>query len=61
MSRYDEREYYEQLIENARLARSKALGDAFATGLAKAWTFMKGLQVSVRRRMVSEHLSHGME
>jgi hypothetical protein len=61
MSRYDEREYYEQMIENARLARSKALGHAIAAGPAKAWTFMKGLQASMKRRMASQHLSHGMK
>lgn len=61
MSRYDEREYYELLIENARQARSKALGDAIATGLANTWIFMKGLQASLKRRMASRHLSHGME
>jgi PleD family two-component response regulator len=61
MSRYDEREYYEQLIENARLARSKALGDAIATGLANVRTFMKILQAAMRRHMASQHLWHGME
>jgi hypothetical protein len=61
MSRYDEREYYEQMIENARLARGKALGDAIATGLANAWTLIKDLQASIKRRMASQHLSHGME
>jgi hypothetical protein len=61
MSRYDEREYYELLIENARQARSKALGDAIATGLASTRIFMKGLQASLKRRMASRHLSHGME
>ena len=61
MSRYDEREYYEQLIENARQARSKALGDAIAGGLASAWTIMKSLQGLVQRHMASQHLWHGME
>lgn len=61
MSRYDDREYYEQMIENARLARSKALGDAIATGVANAWTLIKDLQTSIKRRMAAQHLSHGME
>lgn len=61
MSRYDEREYYEQMIENARLARSKALGDAIATGLASAWTFLTSLQTSMKRRMASQHLLNGIE
>jgi hypothetical protein len=61
MSRYDEREYYEQLIGNARMARSKALGDAIAAGLAKARTFVKSLQTLVQRYMASQHLWHGME
>jgi hypothetical protein len=61
MSRYDEREYYEQLIENARLARSKALGDAMAAGLARAVAFIKSLQASLQRHMAAQHLWHGME
>jgi len=61
MSRYDEREYYEQLIENARLARSKALGELIANGLASLGTFIKGLQASLQRYMASQHLWHGME
>jgi hypothetical protein len=61
MSRYDEREYYEQLIENARLARSKALGDAIAAGLASLRTLIKSLQASLQRYMAAQHLWHGME
>jgi hypothetical protein len=61
MSRYDEREYYEQLIEDARLARSKALGNAIAAGFASLRTFIKSLQASMQRHMASQHLWHGME
>jgi len=61
MSHYDEREYYEQLIENARLARSKALGDAIAAGLARVAALFKSLQDSIQRHMAAQHLWHGME
>ena len=61
MSRYDERDYYEQLIENARLARSKALGDAIAAGLARVAALFKSLQAAIQRHMAAQHLWHGME
>jgi hypothetical protein len=61
MSRYDEREYFEQLIREARLARSKALGDLIAKGFAKAGTFIEGLQASLQRYMAAQHLWHGVE